>query len=58
MIGFRNQPVIATAVLTTIESGWPRAQVVIRDDYRDVVGTPGGKGQVDQFLALLSWVAS
>jgi len=42
----------------TIESGWPRAQVVIRDDYRYVVGTPSGKGQVDQFLALLAWVAS
>jgi hypothetical protein len=39
------------------ESVWSRAQSVIRHDYRDVVGTPSGEGQVDQFLALLSCAA-
>jgi len=37
---------------------WPRTQSVICHDYRYVIGTPGGQGQVDQFLALLSWVAT
>lgn len=48
---------VSRALGQPFESVWSRAQSVIRHDDRDVVGTPSGEGQVDQFLALLSWAA-